>query len=378
MKNYVTNMAITGAAAIFLSGCFSMPIPGLKDESVKAPTFQNKLVKNDTYLVDLTLDKPIGETKIFVDGSKDVKRAEDIMREVYFYLKKKSPIKVELGHEYSPVDSTETTHLNMSANIIESHKLLPTKHCKDSNSECLSKSILSSDIEFINNEIIIDKLQTDEEILMGYGGLVYSAFHGRKKHDIRSKYGIDIPVKVSERSYSEKKLILTNEYLLKLSLKNRLEIALEQKGFKIAKSKEDADYVFEVENVAFSKYKHFRSILREFHSSNKGKTSFSSTGAQIGANTASSAGAGFAAASFLVGLALDSVRGSGSFNDKRLIAISNVALYKKDKLLSNMSLITKKDTYSGINYWGISSESIDTIISDLAYQYTDELLQIKN
>lgn len=306
------------ASTIIFSGC------GSKKDTPKPPKQKIEFDK----VINLQLEKPISETKVYIDNSFDTARVKNIQSFFNHELIHGEEFEdYEIDLPYKGVFEKANEYLKIYTYGIRTYV----------------KGYTSQDFNiFFNSEINFDrtKIHTNkegiysnqfksiDEIVNAYRDLMSDI--GRLS---TRKFGIQVPFNLDINSLEQNQFLLSNQYLKDYSMKEQLIKVLKDEGFIIVNNKKEADITFVVENLGFGKVKYVAKYIKApvmlptnfmYEGVNTG-AGFYNTMKSTGGNThyASNVAMGFMAA----GLVLSLFDNSGDF----ISTYNAISVFNKEK-----------------------------------------------
>lgn len=112
------------------------------------------------------------------------------------------------------------------------------------------------DIVITEKSITFEKTLSDEEILNTYLNFMMFLYFHKFENDktLTSKYNIAIPFSLDLESFKQNKLIMNDELLSQLSLKDDIKKMLIKNEYKVTDDKSKANITIELENLAFGNH----------------------------------------------------------------------------------------------------------------------------
>lgn len=112
------------------------------------------------------------------------------------------------------------------------------------------------DIVINDNSITFEKTLNEEEILNTYLNFMIFLYFHKFENDktLTNKYNIAIPFSLDLESFKQNKLIMNDELLSQLSLKDDIEKMLLENKYKVTNDKSKANITIELENLAFGNH----------------------------------------------------------------------------------------------------------------------------
>ena len=225
-----------------------------------------------------------GKDSIFyIDNTKDIEKFNNLYKDIdnlieneKFYMNYNCTFSKKTKKVFSSILNNTYISITGDFNI---------KECKK-----LATPILIKKDQFFKEDktYIFGSNLTPNEILNVY--VNFTRFLYEYKLDngqtILNKYNINIPFNLNINSFKEKKLIIDNKYLLKITLKESIEKILKKNYIETTNNIEKATIILEVENIAFGNNltideKYHDLILRE----NRNKRSGAGRGGLITPNS---------------------------------------------------------------------------------------------
>jgi len=225
------------SAVLLLSGCSSK-------SSVEKEKF-------DTLFKNVIVDTPKDETVFYIENQKDITKFDNLYKDLQFIVDTDI---FTVGFDCSFEKKTKKkfyTRFNDTYTVINGDYNI--KDCKKRETPI----VFHKDHIVINDKsITFEKTLTEEEILNTYLNFMMFLYFHKFENDktLTSKYNIAIPFSLDLKSFKQNKLIMNDELLSKLSLKEEIEKMLIKNGYKITDDRSKANITIELENLAFGNH----------------------------------------------------------------------------------------------------------------------------
>jgi len=365
----IKNILLVGLV-LLVSGCAS--------SNVNQKTGAEK--KQEIMKVTFNLDKPVDETKVYIDNSIDIKRSEKIMDIIYKSLTNGDIKEFDIDKEVIKLKSTAPIkywyrRINSIPTRIPGPYVI-SNYCA---AFCDTLKVDPLKLTRTKHTITFENYNTIKHIVMGYKGLSDKFFEFGKDipYSTISNYAIQVPLKLDKKWLTTDKMILSDEYLKAYSIKKQLRKQLIMKGFQLIDNKENADIVIAVENLGFGEIGQIKNRI-------KAPSYLPSNAVQDGRNFGSLAevthlsgggsttgGAKLSLAFGAIGIASDLLSNSKDF----LYTFNAVTIYQNKVLIKRAYINTPKVKDYGI--LRLDDDNIDRLNHDTVMNFIDNNLQIK-
>jgi len=316
--------------------------------AAKDPNYKTSAEKRlEAKKLTLDLNKPISETKVYVDNTLDIERSKEIMDVIYKSLKNGSINELEIDKDVGRLNNNATrdhyfhTRINHTKTRIEGPFVISST-CL---AFCDTLPIDSEKVTRTENTITLENFNTIKHIILGYKGLSkrFYELDSELPYSIRTQYGIQTPLKLDKSWLTTDKMILSDEYLKAYSIKIQLVSQLKTWGFQIADKKDQADIVMNIENLGFGRIqgiKHWvkapKTNFANYSKDGKGMGDLAQI-THLAGGGSSTGGAKLGLAFGALGIAADIFGNAKDF----LYTFNAVSVYQDNKLIKKLYINTE-------------------------------------
>ena len=314
-----------------------------------------------------------GKDSIFyIDNKKDIEKFNNLYKDVdslieneKFYISYNCTFSKKTKKSFSSKLNNTFTSITGDFNIKECKKLdTPILIKKDQFQKEDKKYIFGSNLT--TNEIL--------NIYVNFTKFLYE-YKLKDGKTISNKYNINIPFNLNNNSFEEKKLIIDNEFLLKITLKDSIEKMLKKNSIKTTNDIEKATVILEVENIAFGNNLTVDEIYHDLvFRENRDKRSGAGSGGLITPDSGNLVLDGIAVAFNILQVASvafdigDKIE-NAKFSDTLLYTINKYKIIEKDKEQKGYMNTAIKKNYNINVYKSSVIEKLSSMVSSNLIEY---------
>jgi len=264
LKKTLTFMVLAVFVIFGFNGCASKAVK----ERKKAESRYHEEISSKIFL---PTNKKINELKIYIDNSLDEKRNTEIMQRIHAAIVEKGNVTINI------FETNATYRVNSEKVKNYAIKLAKNKYLTEytANNEVKfyskyrnfsQKTIDISNATLEGNKIIIDGIQSEEEAIKTYIQIVLgvAGLHQKDKYSVNTakEYGVGFPLSIEGIIQDNGKLTMSGEIMNAVSLKKQLTRHMRLAGYQLVDSKDEADFIFNVENLGYGAPSHIGRYLK--------------------------------------------------------------------------------------------------------------------